>query len=59
MSALRRFTVCVSAEYDDVEIEAERFFYSQDTGWLVFSNAGMPVHVYAPGKWTSFSEVLP
>lgn len=59
----RRWTVCISPEVDDVEIEADRLWYAQDTGWLTFQNAS-PVsagtaHVaaFAPGKWVYFKEV--
>lgn len=56
---LRKWTVCISAEFDDVEIEAETYWYGQDNGWLVFSRTDKKgaVAVFAPGKWVSFVEV--
>lgn len=55
----RRFVVCVSPDVEDVEIEADRLWYAQDTGWLTFQNNDSPKHVAAfpPGKWVYFKDV--
>ncbi len=60
----RRWTVCIGAEVEDVEIEADRLWYAQDTGWLTFQNnhdhddkGTKHIAVFAPGKWVYFKEV--
>lgn len=61
----RRWSVCVDANFDDVEIEADRLWYAQDSGWLTFQNFDESIdakgtkHIaaFAPGKWLYFREV--
>lgn len=61
----RRWTVCISPEVEDVEIEADKLWYAQDTGWLTFQNSVEPtdpkvmrhVAAFAPDKWVYFKEV--
>lgn len=39
-------------------VRADKVYYSQDTGWLIFHNEGTAHHaVFAPGKWVFFKEV--
>lgn len=58
----RRWAVCIDPEIEDIVIEADRLWYTQDTGWLTFQN-GAPgdrnghLAVFAPGKWVYFKEV--
>ena len=55
----RRWSVCINPEIEDVEVEADRMWYAQDSGWLTFQNADGSGHyaVFAPGKWVYFKEV--
>ena len=55
----RRWSVCINPEIEDVEVEADRMWYAQDSGWLTFQNADGPGHyaAFAPGKWVYFKEV--
>ena len=60
----RRWTVCISAEFDDVEIEADRLWYAQDSGWLTFQDNAdggregtKHIAAFAPGKWVYFKEI--
>lgn len=61
----RRWSVCINPDVEDVEIEADRLWYAQDTGWLTFQNADASgdvkgtkhVAAFAPGKWVYFKEV--
>lgn len=54
----RRWKVCVNPEMEDVVIDADTIWYSQDTGWLVFSRDSVKGHfaAFAPGKWSYFLE---
>lgn len=59
----RRWVVCIDADVEDVEIEADILWYAQDTGWLSFQNradtrdGNKHAAVFAPGKWVYFKEV--
>lgn len=57
---MRRWLVCVGLDFEDVEVKAERHWYSQDTGWLTFGGGAGEGHtaVFAPGKWLYFQEVF-
>ena len=56
----RRWAVCFDPEVEDIVIEADRLWYSQDSGWLTFQNGAertAHIAVFAPGKWVYFKEV--
>lgn len=59
----RRWVVRIDADVEDVEIEADAIWYTQETGWLTFRNRAdtsdgyKHVVVFAPGKWVYCKEV--
>lgn len=55
----RRWEICVAPEMEDVIVEADGIFYSQETGWLAFQKVGFKGNIaaFAPGKWSYFREI--
>ena len=57
MTAVRKWDVYLSAEFDPLRVEAESLGWDKAAGHLGFYTDRVPVAVFAPGMWIGFVEI--